>query len=139
MRDRVAIIRKRSASDSRSVSTPSSRTRAAASSIASGMPSSCRQIAAIVPALPSVRVKRRSPALARDNEQLHGRAVLQRLEAVDLLAVDAERHLAGDDEADGGRPGTDVRCQPAGGVDQMLRIVQNDQQLALGNGSEQRR
>ncbi len=49
------------------------RTRAAASSIASGMPSRCRQISATVAAFASVIRNEGDTAVARSSEQAHGR------------------------------------------------------------------
>ena len=135
------------ASDSRSMLTPSSRTRAAASSIASGMPSSWPADRATVSTLASVSAKRRSRGGGARNEQRHRPSSAlrrsragpeQRLEAVHLLAGDAERHLACHDEADVG-PRPHVRGQPGDRVDQMLRVVQNDQQLALRKAAAARR
>ena len=102
---------KRSSSRARSPSTPSSRTRAAASSIASGMPSSRRQISAIArETRPAVNCRRGSAARARATNSSTAAAGAsdvpsdrQAAEPINLLLGRVQGFLAGHQDAQRGR------------------------------------
>ena len=121
------------------------RTFAAASSIASGSPSSRRQMSARSAALSAVTSKPASTARARSTNSVHGggargavearRAVAgrgrQRRDLVHLLAADAQHDAARHEERRRRRD----RVQPhqdGGGIDDLLEVVEHEQHAAIG-------
>ena len=111
-----------------SAASPNHGTRAAASSTASGLPSSFRHISSTSAALPLPCSKRRSSLRGPQPEQPGGFFDRQRTEAIDRLATAAQWRLARDEDADGGRPcheGLDGTGQFACEV---LRAIQHEQQ-----------
>ena len=133
--------RSRSSSCAASPPSPSTPTRAAASSIARGMPSSLRQISATSGASPSVSwnpsrlaaacstkswtdgvaQRFRGPDAARRGRRL------QRRQPAEVLALGAERLAAGREDADVRRAPEDRGDQRGGGVDDVHAVVEHQQ------------
>ena len=100
-----------------------SATRAAASSIASGSPSSRRQIS------PTAAVGRKPGAIARARSTNSDRGIVvrQRLDRVPLLRVDVQRLAARDEHLRVRRPGEERRDRRRG-LDDLLEVVEQDEQ-----------
>ena len=128
--------------------TPSSGTRAAASSMASGMPSNRRHMSTTTSTLSSASRNRESTACARSTNsatapnsgglfELRARRYRQRSEPIDLLVATLQRFLRGHEQPY-------VRCTRAQQVDQrgdvirkVLAVVEHQQQ-ALGSRAPSR-
>ena len=124
--------------------TPIERARAAASSIASGIPSSRRQISTTSGAVASSSSNEGSAALARaTNRATAGISASssssnsapnrllgpgrQRVHSPEPLTGHRKRFLAGRDDRDGGRLAQDPRHQLGHGLDQVLAVVEHQQ------------
>ena len=147
----AASARPRVSSRNRSSSSPaisagrSAATRAAASSIASGIPSSRRQISPTAATLDGVSEKspraaaarwanRDTASLPRDGRhaRIRGRQ-RQRPQPEDLLPAHAQRLLAGGQDAHPRAAAQDVRGQRRRRGRQVLAVVQHQQQRARGS------
>ena len=141
---------KRSCRRARNPSTPSSGSRAAASSIASGMPSRRRQISITAGRLAAVSANRGSAACARawnSSTAPDCRAVSafapagnrERAQPIHVLVGGPERFLARDEDAHPRRAGRDGVDQRRHRVRQMLAIVEHQQRTLRGElGSQDR-
>ena len=116
----------------------SERTRAAASSIASGIPSSRRTISAIVATIPVVQLEPRVGGDGPLGEQPGGgggRPVrVERRHRFAVLAVDAERLPARGEHAQRGRGVEQVLDERRGRVDEVLAVVDDEQRRSAGPG-----
>ena len=137
--------RKRSSRRAAISVTPRARVRAAASSMASGMPSSRRQISAMTGAF-SARQREaglRRPARARrraarppigaaaSRSATSGGGQAQRRDAVGRLTGNAQRLAAGGQDGQPGRVAQQRVGLTGAGVNQMLAVVQDHQQLLV--------
>ena len=113
------------------------RTRGAASSIASGSPSSRRQISATASAFSSVSAKSgRGVAGALDEERDRlGRR--ERRDAVGLLAAEPQGRAAGREQLQAGRLGQQARERRRRG-EHLLEVVEHEQQLLVAQVLAQR-
>ena len=131
---------KRSSSRARKPSTPSSGTRAAASSMASGMPSSRWQISTIAGAFPGVSANRGSTPCARATNSStappHARRARrrhrERADAIDVLVGDLQRLLARDEHAHPGAAAARRFDECGDVVGQVLAVVEHQQQALRG-------
>ena len=130
---------------------PSALQRVAASSMASGMPSRQRQIAAAARAkcrsgtspgseARTLAMKRRSAPVFREVSSITSDVLehLERRHAVDVFAIGHQRLAAGGEDGDAGARVQQVLDEMSGRADQVLAVVEHEQQRAAAYGGGER-
>ena len=115
------------------------RIRAAANSIASGRPSSRRQISATAPDRFAIEVEVRAAGPGPVGEQRGGILDGQRRDRQDALAFDSERFPAGSQHRHPRALPNDLVDQPRRRVQQMLTVVNDEQQFSRPQVLDHRR
>ena len=117
--------------------TDSDLTRAAASSIASGSPSSARHTSSTTSADSSSTAKSRRALVAREPNSVDRVGRRQRVEHVHHLARKSQRHLARGQHRQSGRTVEQPRHQVRHGVDHVLTVVEQQDRLGPGEPVDQ--